>query len=97
MATHIILIRGHFRRFKDKHYQIVSFVLMGGKQLRLQRCKMIQSVVLLIKVAFFNHDSERLEYDRIFYKKSSLREITLNTENKSPSQLANEVVLLSFI
>ena len=96
MATHIILIRGHFRRFKDKHYQIVSFVLVGGKQVRLQRCKddPKRSPFDKIDESFFNHDSEifeRLEYDRIFYKKSGLREITLNTENKSPSQVVNEI------
>ena len=31
--------RSWLQRFKDKHYQIVSFVLVGGKQVRLQRCK----------------------------------------------------------
>jgi hypothetical protein len=48
-----------------------------------------------IDESIFNHDSEsfeRHEHDRIFYKKSGLREITLITENKSPSQLANEIL-----
>src|SRR5215831_13533103 len=31
--------RTWLRPFKDKHYQIVSFVLVGGEQVRLQRCK----------------------------------------------------------
>ena len=31
--------RTWLQRFKDKHYQIVSFVLLGEKQVRLQRCK----------------------------------------------------------
>ena len=84
------------QRFKDKHYQIISFVLVGGKQVRLQRCRNDpkRSPFDKIDESFFNHDSEifdRLEHDRIFYKKSGLREITLNTENKSPSQLANEI------
>ncbi len=84
------------QRFKDKHYQIISFVLVGGKQVRLQRCKNDpkRSPFDKIDESFFNHDSEsfeRHEHDRIFYKKSGLREITLNTENKSPSQLANEI------
>jgi hypothetical protein len=88
--------RTWLQRFKDKHYQIVSFVLVGGKQVRLQRCKddPKRSPFDKIDESFFNHDSEifeRLEYDRIFYKKSGLHEITLNTENKSPSQLANEI------
>ena len=94
--------RAWLQRFKDKHYEIVSFVLMGGKQLRLQRCKNDPKHSPFDKIdeSFFNHDSEifeKHEHDRIFYKKSGLRKITLNTENKSPSQLANEVVLLSFI
>ena len=84
-------------RVKDKHYQIISFVLVGGKQVRLQRCKNDpkRSPFDKIDESFFNHDSEifdRLEHDRIFYKQSGLREITLNTENKSPSQLANEIL-----
>jgi len=83
--------------FKDKYYQIVSFVLVGGKQVRLQRCKNDPKYSPFDKIdaSFFNHDSEifeRHEHDRIFYKKSSLGEITLNTENKSPSQLANEIL-----
>jgi len=89
--------RAWLQRFKDKHYQIVSFVLVGGKQVRLQRCKddPKRSPFDKIDESFFNHDSEifeRLEHDRIFYKKSGLREITLNTENKTPSQLANEIL-----
>jgi hypothetical protein len=89
--------RTWLQRFKDKHYQIVSFVLMGGKQVRLQRCKNDpkRSPFDKIDESFFNHDSEifeRHEHDRIFYKKSGLREITLNTENKSPSELANEIL-----
>jgi hypothetical protein len=88
--------RTWLQHFKDRHYQIISFVLVGGKQVRLQRCKddPKRSPFDKIDESFFNHDSEifeRLEYDRIFYKKSGLREITLNTENKSPSQVANEI------
>ena len=89
--------RTWLQRFKDKHYQIVSFVLVGGKQVRLQRCKNDpkRSPFDKIDESFFNHDSEifeRHEYDRIFYKKSGLPEITLNTESKSPSELANEIL-----
>ena len=82
METHIILIRGYgYNGFKDKHYQIISFVLVGGKQVRFQRCKNDpkRSPFDKIDESFFNHDSEifdRLEHDRIFYKKSGLREIT---------------------
>jgi tRNA uridine 5-carbamoylmethylation protein Kti12 len=84
-------------RFKDKQYQIISFVLVGGKQVRLQRCRNDpkRSPFDIIDESFFNHDSEsfeRHEHDKIFYKKSGLRGITLNTENKSPSQLANEIL-----
>ena len=90
-------MRTWLQRFKDKHYQIVSFVLVGGKEMRLQRCKNDpkRSPFDKIDESFFNHDSEifeRHEHDRIFYKKSGLREITLNTENKSPSQLANQIL-----
>jgi len=89
--------RTWLQRFKDKHYQIVSFVLVGGKQVRLQRCKNDpkRSPFDKIDESFFNHDSEifeRHEHDGIFYKKSGIHEITLNTENKSPSQLANEIL-----
>ena len=89
--------RTWLQRFKDKHYQIISFVLVGGKQVRLQRCKddPKRSPFDKIDESFFNHDSEifeRHEHDRIFYKKCGLHEITLNTENKSPSQLANEIM-----
>ncbi|MFY9872481.1 MAG: hypothetical protein WAK17_22450 [Candidatus Nitrosopolaris sp.] len=89
--------RTWLQRFKDKHYQIVSFVLVGGKQVRLQRCKNDPNHSPFDKIdeSFFNRDSEifeRHEHERIFYKKSGLREITLNTENKSPSQLANEIL-----
>jgi hypothetical protein len=34
--SHSIDPRTWLQRFKDKHYQIVSFVLVGGKQVRLQ-------------------------------------------------------------
>jgi len=69
---------------------------VGRKEIRLQRCKndLKRSPFDKIDESFFNHDSEifeRLEHDRIFYKKSGLHEITLNTENKSPSQLVNEI------
>jgi hypothetical protein len=83
--------RSWLQRFKDKHYQIVPFVLVGGKQVRLQRCKddPKRSPFDKIDESFFNHDSEifeRHEHDRIFY---NLCEITLNTENKSPSSKMN--------
>jgi hypothetical protein len=89
--------RTWLQSFKDKHYQINSFVLVGGKQVRLQRCKNDpkRSPFDKIDESFFNHDSEifdRLEHDRIFYKQSGLHETTLNTEYKSPSQLANEIL-----
>ena len=46
--------------FKDKHYQIVSFVLEGGRRVRLQRCKndSKRSPFDKIDECFFNHDSE---------------------------------------
>jgi len=89
--------RTWLQRFKDKHYQIVSFVLVAGKQVRLQRCKNDpkRSPFDKIDESFFNHDSEifeRHEHDRIFYKRSGLHETTLNTENKSPPQLASEIL-----
>jgi len=95
--SHNTDLRTWLQRFKDKHYQIVSFVLVGGKQVRLQRCKNDpkRSPFDKIDESFFNHDSEifeRHECDRIFYKKSGLSEITLNTENKSHSELANEIL-----
>ena len=66
--------------------------------MRLQRCKNDPKRSPFDKIeSFFNHDSEifdRLEHDRIFYKQSGLHEITLNTENKSPSQLANEILVV---
>ena len=90
-------MRTWLQRFKDKDYQIVSFVLQGRKEMRLRRCKddPKRSPFDKIDESFFNHDSEifeRHEHDRIFYKQSGLHEITLNTENKSPSQLANEIL-----
>jgi hypothetical protein len=95
--SHSTYPRTWLQHFKDRHYQIVSFVLVGRNQVRLQRCKddPKRSPFDKIYESFFNHDSEifeRLEYDRIFYKKSGLREITLNSENKSPSQVANEIL-----
>jgi hypothetical protein len=80
--------RSWLQRFKDKHYQIVSFVLVGGKQVRLQRCKNDPKLSPFDKIdeSFFNHDSEifdRHDQDRIFYKKSGLREITLNRATSS--------------
>ena len=64
--------------------------------MRLQRCKNDPKRGPFDKIdeSFFNHDSEifeRHECGRIFYKKSGL-EITLYTENKSPSELANEIL-----
>jgi tRNA uridine 5-carbamoylmethylation protein Kti12 len=61
-------------RFKDKHYQIVSFVLVSGKEIRLQRCKNDpkRNPFDIIDEHFFNHDSEifeRLERDGVFQKK----------------------------
>jgi hypothetical protein len=55
---------------------------MLWSQVRLQRCKNDpkRSPFDKIDESFFNHDSEsfeRHEHDRIFYKKSGLREITL--------------------
>jgi hypothetical protein len=69
--------RTWLQRFKDKHYQTVSFALVGGKQVRLQRCKNDPKCSPFDKIdeSFFNHDSEifeRHEHDRIFYKKSGL-------------------------
>ena len=63
--------------------------------MRLQRCKNDPNRSPFDKIdeSFFNRDSEIFERHEhgSFYKKSGLREITLNTENKSPSQLANEI------
>lgn len=90
-------MRTWLQRFKDKHYQIVSFVLMGRKEIRLQRCRNDpnRSPFDVIDEFFFNHDSEifeTLELDALFQKKAGVHEITLNTENKSPSQLADEIL-----
>jgi thymidylate kinase len=86
------------QRFKEKDYQIVSFVLMGRKEMRLKRCKNDpkRSPFDKIDEFFFNHDSEifeKLEHAGVFQKKSGVHEITLNTENKSPSQVADEIFL----
>lgn len=59
--------------FKDKRYQIVSFVLVGRKEIRLQRCKNDpkRNPFDIIDEHFFNHDSEifeRLERDGGFQK-----------------------------
>jgi len=88
-------------RFKDKHYLIVSFVLVGKKEIRLQRCKNDpkRNPFDIIDEDFFNHDSkifERLERDGGFQKKFGVPEITLNTENKSPSQVTDKILSTIF-
>jgi hypothetical protein len=94
-------MRTWLQRFKDKDYQIVSFVLQGRKEMRLRRCKNDpkRSPFDIIDEFFFNHDSdtfERLERDGVFQKKSAVHEITLNTENKSTSQVADEILSTIF-
>jgi thymidylate kinase len=88
-------------RFKDKHYQIVSLVLVGRKEIRLQRCKNDpkHNPFDLIDEHFFNHDSEifeRLEREGVFRKKFGVPEIILNTEYKSPSQVTDEILSTIF-
>ena len=83
--------------FKDKDYQIVSIVLGARKEMRLQRCKKDPKRNPFDKIdeMFFNHDSERferLQQDGIFQEKTGIYEITLNTENKPPSQVADEIL-----
>jgi cytidylate kinase len=85
------------QRFKDKDYQIVSIVLEASKEMRLQRCKKDPRRNPFDKIdeMFFNHDSERfdrLHQDGIFQEKTGIYEITLNTENKSPSKVADEIL-----
>jgi hypothetical protein len=43
---------------------------------------------------FFNHDSETFEriHRGFFQEKSAIREITMNTEKKSSSQVADEIL-----
>jgi thymidylate kinase len=94
-------MKNWLERFKDKHYQIVSFVLVGSKEIRLQRCKNDpkRNPFDIIDEQFFNHDSEifeRLERDGVFQKKFGVPEITLNTENKSPSQVTDEILSYYF-
>jgi thymidylate kinase len=88
-------------RFKHKHHQIVSVVLGASKVIRLQRCKNDpkRNPFDIIDEHFFNHDSEifeRLERDGVFQKKFGIPEITLNTENKSLSQVTDEILNIIF-
>jgi hypothetical protein len=57
--------------FKDKHYQIVSFVLVGRKEIRLQRCKNYPKrnpfdliVIISITIRKFSRDLKEMEVSK---------------------------------
>ena len=84
-------------RFKDKDYQIVSILLEARREMRLHRCRNDPKRNPFDKIdeMFFNHDSEtfeRLQRDSVVQKKSGIHERTMNTENKSVSQVADEIL-----
>jgi AAA domain len=88
-------IRTWIVRFKDKGFKILSFVLEARKEVRLARCKNDpkRSPFDKIDEAFFNFDSETFESSQhIFQQKSGIHEIVLNTENKSSSQVTDEIL-----
>lgn len=65
--------RKWLQRFKDKDYQIISFVLWARKEIRLHRCKSDpkRRPFDIIDQSFFDYDSETfetLERDGVFQK-----------------------------
>ena len=65
--------------------------------MRLHRCRNDPKRNPFDKIdeMFFNHDSEtfeRIQRYAVFQEKCGIREITLNTEKKSPSQVADEIL-----
>ena len=88
-------IRTWLLRFKDKDFEILSFVLEARKEVRLDRCKNDPKRIPFDKIdeAFFNYDSETFErFQHIFQEKSGIHQIVLNTENKSSSQVTDEIL-----
>ena len=90
-------MRTWLQRFKDKNYHIVSIVLEASREMRLHRCRNDPKRNPFDKIdeMFFNHDSEtfeRIQRYGVFQEKSGIREITLKTENKSPSQMADAIL-----
>jgi thymidylate kinase len=88
-------IRTWLLRFKDKAYETLSFVLEARKEVRLDRCKNDPKRTPFDKIdeVFFNYDSETFErFQHIFQEKSGIHEIVLNTENKSCSQVTDEIL-----
>jgi hypothetical protein len=84
-------------RFKNKDYQRLSVVLEARKEVRLDRCRNDpkRSPFDKIDEIFFNYDSETfesLQREAVFQKESGIHEIILNTENKSASQVADEIL-----
>ena len=97
MVTHTTdPMRTWLQRFKDKDFHIVSIVLEASREIRLHRCRNDPKRNPFDKIdeMFFNHDSETFEriHRGFFQEKSAIREITLNTEKKSPSQVADEIL-----
>ena len=90
-------MRTWLQRFKDKDFHIVSIVLEASREIRLHRCRndLKRNPFDKIDEMFFNHDSEtfeRIQRYGVFQEKSGKLEITLNTEKKSPSQVADEIL-----
>ena len=82
-------------RFKEKDYEILSFVLEAKKEVHLHRCKNDPKRTPFDKIdeVFFNHDSETFQrLQHVFQEKSGIHEIVLNTENKSSSQVTDEIL-----
>ena len=90
-------MRSWLQRFKDKNYHIDSIVVEASWEMRLHRCRNDPKRNPFDKIdeMFFNHDSEtfkRIQREGVFQKKSDIHEIILNTENKSSSQVADEIL-----
>ena len=90
-------MRTWLQRFKDKDYHILSIILEASREMRLHRCRNDPKRNPFDKIdeMFFNHDSEtfeRIQRYAVFQQESGIREITLNTEKKSPSQVADEIL-----
>jgi len=88
-------IRTWLLRFIDKDFKILSFVLEARKEVRLDRCKNDRKRTPFDKIdeVFFNHDSETfIRFQHVFQEKSGIHEIVLNTENKSSSQVTDEIL-----
>jgi thymidylate kinase len=88
-------IRTWHKRYIDKDYEILSFVLEARKEARLHRCKNDPKRYPFDKIdeVFFNYNSETFErFQDVFQEKSGIHEIVLKTENKSSSQVTDEIL-----